>query len=99
MIKYIKYTIREFIGLKNDYESLLLNQEQILEKLQHLEKLEVMNQQSSYYDYLILKNLMWLFVILGFFGGDFWLYNTDFFNNSVLESIKSLEYYRKIYNL
>lgn len=90
MIKYIKYTIREFIGLKNDYESLLLNQEQILEKLQHLEKLEVMNQQSSYYDYLILKNLMWLFVILGFFGGDFWLYNTDFFNNSVLESIKSL---------
>lgn len=27
MIKYIKLTIREFIGLENDYESLLLNQE------------------------------------------------------------------------
>lgn len=34
MLKYIKIMVKDFIGLKNDYESLLLNQENILEKLQ-----------------------------------------------------------------
>lgn len=29
-------------------------------------------------------------IFIGFIGGGFWLYNADFFNNSTLESIKSL---------
>lgn len=97
MLKYIKFTIREFIGLENDYESLLSNQDQILEKLEKLEKIEIQNQglilegkQESYYDYLTLKNLIWLLVLLGFIGGGFWLYNTDLFSNATLESIKGL---------
>lgn len=97
MIKYLKFTIREFIGLENDYESLLSNQDQILEKLQQIENLELANQsliisdqQTSYYDYLTLKNALWVLFFLGFIGSGFWLYNADFFNNSTLESIKSL---------
>jgi hypothetical protein len=97
MMKYIKFTIREFIGLENDYESLLSNQDQILDQLKQLEKLEIQNQElilegkkESYYDYLTMKNALWILFVLGFIGGGFWLYNVDFFNNSTLESIKSL---------
>ena len=97
MIKYIKFTIREFLSLDNDYESLLANQDQILEQLQGLKKVELENQElilegkkESYYDYLTLKNALWVLFFLGFLGGGFWLYNVDFFNNSTLESIKSL---------
>ena len=81
---------REFLGLDNDYENLLSNQDKILEQLQQLEKSELENQQIHYSDYLSLKNLLILLIFLGFIGSGFWLYNTDFFNNSVLESIKSL---------
>lgn len=84
IIKYLKFIIRDFIGLEDNYESLLSNQDKILEQL---EKLEVNNQQTNYSDYLTLKNLL---IFLGFIGGGFWLYNTEFFNNSILESIKSL---------
>ena len=84
IIKYLQSIIRDFIGLEDNYESLLSNQDKILEQL---EKLEVNNQQTNYSDYLTLKNLL---IFLGFIGGGFWLYNTEFFNNSILESIKSL---------
>ena len=87
IIKYLKFIIRDFIGLEDNYESLLSNQDKILEQL---EKLEVNNQQTNYSDYLTLKNLLILLIFLGFIGGGFWLYNTEFFNNSILESIKSL---------
>ena len=87
MIKYIKLTIREFIGLESDYEALLSNQEKIL---QSLENLEVESQQLNLSDYLTLKNLIYFLIFLSFLGGGFWLYNTDFFNNLILESIKSL---------
>ena len=81
---------REFLGLDSDYENLLSNQDKILEQLQQLEKSELESQQINYSDYLNLKNLIILLILLGFLGGGFWLYNTDFFNNSILESIKSL---------
>lgn len=97
MIKYIKFAIREFLGLENDYESLLTNQDQIMDQLKELKNLEIQNQElilegkkESYYDYLTLKNALWVLFFLGFIGGGFWLYNADFFNNSTLESIKSL---------
>ena len=91
MLKYLKFTIREFIGLENDYESLLSNQDQILNQLKQLEKLEIQNQElileekkESYFDYLTLKNALWVLFFLGFIGGGFWLYNADFFNNNTL---------------
>ena len=87
MFTFIKYTIKEIMGLTNDYESLLSNQDLILEKL---EKLEIQNQTQSYYDYLTFKNLLYLLIILSLAGGDFWLYNNNLFNTSILESIKSL---------
>ena len=90
IFKYIKLSIRKFIGLESDYESLLSNQEKILQLLEKLENLEVENQQSNLSDYLTLKNLIYFLIFLSFIGGGFWLYNTDFFNNSILESIKSL---------
>lgn len=90
IMKYLKIMFREFLGLDTDYENLLSNQDKILEQLQQLEKSELESQQTNYSDYLNLKNLMILLILLGFLGGGFWLYNTDFFNNSVLESIKSL---------
>ena len=90
ILKYIKLTIREFIGLENDYESLLLKQEKILQLLEKLENIEVENQQIHLSDYLTLKNTLYFLILLGFIGGGFWLYNIDFFNNSILESLKSL---------
>ena len=39
---------------------------------------------------MTLRNLIYFLIFLSFIGGGFWLYNTDFFNNSILESIKSL---------
>ena len=90
IIKYLKFMFREFLGLDNDYENLLSNQDKILEQLQQLEKSELESQQTSYSDYLSLKNLILLLILLSFLGGGFWLYNADFFNNSILESIKSL---------
>lgn len=97
MLKYLKFAIREFLGIENDYESLLSSQDQILEKLQQIENLELKNQElilegekKNYYDYLTVKNALWVLLFLGFIGGGFWLYNSDLFNTSVLESIKSL---------
>nr|YP_009178774.1 orf172 [Peronospora tabacina]ALJ78440.1 orf172 [Peronospora tabacina]ALJ78487.1 orf172 [Peronospora tabacina] len=97
MIKYIKFVLREFLGLDNDYETLLENQDQIVDQLNKLEKLEIQNQElileskkESYYDYLTMKNAFWVLLFLGLIGGGFWLYNADFFNNATLESIKSL---------
>ena len=90
IFKYIKLSIREFIGLESDYESLLSNQEKILQSLEKLENLEVENQQSNLSDYLTLRNIIYFLIALSFIGSGFWLYNTDFFNNSILESIKSL---------
>ena len=90
IFKYIKLSIREFIGLESDYESLLSNQEKILQLLEKLENLEVENQQSNLSDYLTLRNIIYFLIALSFIGSGFWLYNTDFFNNSILESIKSL---------
>ena len=90
LIKYIKLSIREFIGLENDYESLISNQEKILQSLEKLENIEVENQQIYLSDYLTLKNILYFLILLSFLGSGFWLYNTYFFNNSVLESIKSL---------
>ena len=90
VLKYIKLTVSEFISLENDYENLLSNQEKIIQSLEKLEKIEIENQQISLSDYLTLKNLLYFLIILSFLGGVFWLYNTDFLNNSILESIKSL---------
>ena len=90
VFKYIKLSIREFIGLESDYESLLSNQEKIIQSLEKLENLEVENQQSNLSDYLTLRNIIYFLIALSFIGSGFWLYNTDFFNNSILESIKSL---------
>jgi hypothetical protein len=97
MKKYLVFTFREFLGLDNDYESLLENQDKILLKLNEIEKIELANQsliicdqQTSYYDYITLKNLLYVLIFLGFIGGGFWLYNADFFSNATLESIKSL---------
>ena len=90
VLKYIKLTVSEFISLKNDYENLLSNQKKIIQSLEKLEKIEIENQQISLSDYLTLKNLLYFLIILSFLGGVFWLYNTDFLNNSILESIKSL---------
>lgn len=90
ILKYIKLSIREFIGLENDYESLLTNQEKIIQSLEKLENIEVETQQQNLYDYLTLKNLICFLILLSFVGGGFWLYNTSFFNDSILESIKSL---------
>ena len=78
MIKYIKLTIREFIGLENDYESLLLNQEKILQSLENLENLEVENQQLNLSDYLTLKNLIYFLIFLSFIVGGF-VYITQIF--------------------
>lgn len=97
MKKYLVFTIREFLELDNDYESLLQNQDKIISKLTEIENLELANQsliicdqQTSYYNYLTLKNLLWVLIFLSFIGGGFWLYNADFFSNATLESIKSL---------
>ena len=78
VFKYIKLSIREFIGLESDYESLLSNQEKILQSLEKLENLEVENQQLNLSDYLTLRNLIYFLIFLSFIGGGFWLYNTDF---------------------
>lgn len=83
--------------MENDYESLLLSQDQILDQLKELKNLEIKNQElilegkkESYSDYLTMKNALLLLFFIGFIGGGFWLYNVDFFNNSTLELIKSL---------
>lgn len=93
MKKYLIFTFREFLGLNSDYESLLTNQTEILEKLEKLEStnnLLIENQKESYLDYLTLKNFLILLLIFSIIGSGFWLYNSDFFSNSILESIKSL---------
>jgi hypothetical protein len=97
MKKYIIYTIKEYLGLNNDYHLLLEHQEQILDHLQKLEDLQLENQSlivqtssSSFYNYLTFKNLLWFLFFLGFIGGSFWFYHTDFLNTSTLESIKDL---------
>jgi hypothetical protein len=94
MKKYLIFTIREFLGLDNDYETLLENQEAILNKLKDIDTISLENktllleeQQTSYYDYVTLKNLLLLLIFLSFIGGGFWLYNTAYFD---LNNINSL---------
>ena len=41
IFKYIKLSIRKFIGLESDYESLLSKQEKILQSLEKLENLKI----------------------------------------------------------
>ena len=45
IIKYLKFMFREFLGLDNAYENFLSNQDQILDQLKQLEKLEIQNQE------------------------------------------------------
>lgn len=98
MFKFIKFTIRNFLGIDSEeYESLLANQELILERLNKLEEVELENKsllkdgkEKSYSDYLTLKNLLIILIILCFIGGGFWIYNSEYFNTSTLESIKDL---------
>lgn len=66
---------------------ILTDLNQIISKLENLENIEVKTQQSNLMDYLTIKNILYFLI---FIGGFFWLYNADFFNNSILESIKSL---------
>ena len=87
VFKYIKFIIRDFIGLEGDYGIIVSDLDKIIEKL---EKIEVESQQLNLSDYLTLKNLLILLIFLSFIGGGFWLYNTELYNNSVLELIKSL---------
>lgn len=47
IFKYIKLLIREFIGLENDYESLIINQEKILQSLEKFENREVENSTNE----------------------------------------------------
>ena len=45
MFKFIKFSIRNFLGIDSEeYESLLSNQELILERLNKLEEVELENQ-------------------------------------------------------
>ena len=90
VFKYIKFVIRDFIGLEDDYGIIVSDLDKIIEKLEKLEKIEVESQQLNLSDYLTLKNLLYFLIVLSFIGGGFWLYNADFFNTSILESIKSL---------
>ena len=46
IFKYIKLSIRKFIGLESDYESLLSNQEKILQSLEKLENLKVIGSND-----------------------------------------------------
>ena len=46
IFKYIKLSIRKFIGLESDYESLLSNQEKILKSLEKLENLKVIGSND-----------------------------------------------------
>ena len=46
IFKYIKLSIRKFIGLESDYESLLSNQEKILQLLEKLENLKVIGSNA-----------------------------------------------------
>ena len=101
MIKFIKYTVREFLGLDNDYESLLTNQDKIMEQIgqvgEQLKELEVENKEAlleqkndSYMQYLTLKNILWAVAFVGIIGSGIWLYNADFLNSNILDSIKDL---------
>lgn len=90
IIKSIQYAIRSFLELDNDYQTLLSNQKELLEELKQLKQLEIQTQQTSYLDYLTLKNALWVLFFIGLIGSGFWLYNADFSNTNVLESIKSL---------
>jgi|688.fasta_scaffold446344_1 hypothetical protein len=101
MTTYIKLLIRNFIGLDTDYESLLTNQEQILEKLEKLEQLEQLeiqnkklisdNENNNYYDYLTVKNALWVLFLLALIGSGFWLYNSDLFNVSTISNIDPIK--------
>nr|YP_009178773.1 orf182 [Peronospora tabacina]ALJ78438.1 orf182 [Peronospora tabacina]ALJ78485.1 orf182 [Peronospora tabacina] len=125
MLKYIKLVLRGFLELDNDYESLVEIQDQIIDQLNKLEKLEIQNQElileskkenqelileskkenqelileskkenqelildhkkKSYYDYLTLKNAIYLLLFFGFIGGGFWLYNAECVNEMIME--------------
>jgi hypothetical protein len=92
--KYMVFFLRDFLGFDEDFEHIISNQSQILEKISHLEKMEIdnanINAESSYYNYLTLKNLLYFLIFVGLIGSGVWLYNTDFLNSSILESIKGL---------
>lgn len=97
MKKYLVFTIREFLGLSNDYEEIMSSQAEILNKLENIDKMSLQNQEmilqskeTSYYDYITFNNILWILFFLGLIGGGFALYNTNLFNNSTLESIKGL---------
>ena len=55
VFKYIKFIIRDFIGLEDDYGIIVSDLDKIIEKL---EKIEVESQQLNLSDYLTLKNLL-----------------------------------------
>ena len=86
----IKFRIKKFFGLNDNYESLLNDQKMLLKKLQKLKNVEMQEYQSSYLDYLTLINLLYFIIFLSFLGNIFYLYNANIFNNSILESLKSL---------
>ena len=63
IIKYIKLTIREFSDLENDYESLLSNQEKIIQSSEKLENLKIEIQHQNLSDYLTLNKYFIYFIV------------------------------------
>jgi hypothetical protein len=91
MLKYLKFIIRDSLGLNNDYENLLLNQDKILENLKELENQikDYQNQQNleekeiNYIDYISLKNILYVLLFIIIVG-------SGFLSGNTLESFKLL---------
>lgn len=97
MKKYLVFTIREFLGLSNDYEDIMSSQAEILNKLKDIDQVSLQNQEmileskeTSYYDYITLKNILLVVLVVGLIGGGFAAINslggnTDNINSAVSE--------------
>ena len=98
MLKYLKFIIRDSLGLNNAYENLLLNQDKILENLKELENQikDYQNQQNleekeiNYIDYISLKNILYVLIFIIIVGSGFLFFNSDFLIVNTLESFKLL---------
>jgi hypothetical protein len=58
-------TIRSYLGLDSDIDKIMINQEKIIEQLDQLKRLEIEGQKNSFYDYLTLRNILLISIVIG----------------------------------
>ncbi len=80
------YFLKDFINNENQFDMLLKNQDEILEKVTVLENKNEEIKQLNYLNFLTLKNFIIFLIVFLTFGVTFYMYNSYMLDLNIINS-------------